>query len=500
MVLQTTAGMPLARRRAATAADAHGLRIKSGFPQGAGKRHGAGDIRRRLRGGGKHGLLDVHLHAAAAAGHPGAFPGAPDDVVGGEPRQEAAVHEEDVLARQNVHAGHIFEVPRGHEGILRRIKERIGLGEIFGEACEGEKHVRGPNQGVDTLLGRGGVALYAAHRDFHPENALFSHLDEASVRGAAVRHDVKVVLREKFGPRSEHVAEPLGIAAFLVAHEDELHGELRRGAGLGEGTGQEKHAGESLLVVLDAAAVEHVAFPGHLPGIRIPEGRIAFGHHVHVGEKPEGAGGSAGDGGDEVRAFSAGDASVRCVHVLDAGNTHVPEPFFDESGLGSFTVSAVFGTDGAAGRQRSLDFRHVFGVRGDTLEKRFTFLGSHFLSSMAAKAPRLRNKKRRHEASFGKNCGMPPHRRRTAGRLMTLGSTLGSLQRVDLLGSSGFNLDVGGKVAAAAAPLAGRGGVAGAELFAFEFAHVAASLALVDDRGNHETIHHDAFVGLGGIL
>jgi len=41
-------------------------------------------------------------------------------------------------------------------------------------------------------------------------------------------------------------------------------------------------------------------------------------------------------------------------------------------------------------------------VRGDTLEKRFTFLGSHFLSSMAAKAPRLRNKKRRHEASFGK--------------------------------------------------------------------------------------------------
>ena len=83
---------------------------------------------------------------------------------------------------------------------------------------------------------------------------------------------------------------------------------------------------------------------------------------------------------------------------------------------------------------------------------------------------------------------------------MTLGSTLGSLQRVDLLGSSGFNLDVGGKVAAAAGPLAGRGGVAGAELFAFEFAHVAASLALVDDRGNHETIHHDAFVGLGGIL
>ena len=46
--------------------------------------------------------------------------------------------------------------------------------------------------------------------------------------------------------------------------------------------------------------------------------------------------------------------------------------------------------------------RNAYRVRGDTLEKRFTFLGSHFLSSMAAKAPRLRNKKRRHEASFGK--------------------------------------------------------------------------------------------------
>ena len=84
--------------------------------------------------------------------------------------------------------------------------------------------------------------------------------------------------------------------------------------------------------------------------------------------------------------------------------------------------------------------------------------------------------------------------------LAALGCTLGCLQGVDLGSGSDFELHMGGKVAATAAPLGSGVGVAGTEGLALKFAQAITALALVNGRRQGETVHDDAFGRPGSIL
>ncbi|SBW07846.1 hypothetical protein KM92DES2_12388 [uncultured Desulfovibrio sp.] len=86
------------------------------------------------------------------------------------------------------------------------------------------------------------------------------------------------------------------------------------------------------------------------------------------------------------------------------------------------------------------------------------------------------------------------------GLAATLGGALGRLQRVDLGGSGNRGLHVRGKVATASSPLFGRDRVAGAELFAFKFAHAVTARTLFNHRGKNKTVDHHAFSGFGGFF
>ena len=83
---------------------------------------------------------------------------------------------------------------------------------------------------------------------------------------------------------------------------------------------------------------------------------------------------------------------------------------------------------------------------------------------------------------------------------MTLGGTLGSLQRVDLGLGGHFNLNVGSEVALARGPLLGRHGIAAAELLAFEFADAVAADALLNDGLDKNALYFDTGFGLNGVL
>ena len=149
------------------------------------------------------------------------------------------------------------------------------------------------------------------------------------------------------------------VAVFLVGHEHQAQAALGRDAAGVQGFGQQQHAHQALLVVLHTAPHEQVALPDHLPGIGMPQGRIAGRHHVHVGKKPERPGGAAGDAGHHVGAQPGGHARVGGIQTADVAHPAGAQAVFDIQGLGQLALAAVFRAQGAEGGQVALKGRHT---------------------------------------------------------------------------------------------------------------------------------------------
>ncbi|KAF5052516.1 hypothetical protein DSECCO2_408060 [anaerobic digester metagenome] len=295
----------------------------------------------------------------------------PDFLVGvvqGVGGQDAAVEVGDVRAGGGVDVGDVGFLLRRREGRGRRVEEGVLASEDVVQTPQGQDQGRGPDQGVDAL-GRGrGVALPAQDRKLEPQDALFGHLDGRAVLCPEVRDKDQIVLGKDFGPLAQDVLDAQGVARLLVGGQQDAQGQAGLRLGLFQGAQKQEGADHALMVVLDAAAVDEVAVAAQDEGVRLPQGQVAGGDHVGVGDEPQGARAPAGAPHREARPDAALDPGIRGVDALHRDVLETGQVVGQPCRLGRLPLAAVGGAEGGDGHQGGLEPDELVAAAVDDVE------------------------------------------------------------------------------------------------------------------------------------
>ena len=256
-------------------------------------------------------------------------------------RQEAAVHIEDVPARQGIDVEDVFLMARGHEGAAGRLENRVRFRIERFEIAHVQDHVGSGHQRVAAFVRPRAVRFLPRHFHAQPELSLFGNLDEGAVRHAIVRDDHEIVRAEEVRAFLHDVVHPVVARRLFVGNENQAERKIGGEVEFAQLLGDEQAADDGLLVVFHAAPVNAVAVHDRFPRVALPVGKLPGGHHVHVAQNPQAAGRLAGNAGHDVGPHAVGHAVVGGVDAQDVAYAEIAERPFEIEGFRHFARAAV---------------------------------------------------------------------------------------------------------------------------------------------------------------